>query len=192
MKFRKIIGMFLVIGVLGITGCESEKKEETVPVEEKEEVRKESEEEEAEDTAEVTTEDTAQVTTEDTAEDAQKQFLLGTWGNETALSEDDTMKFSMAYYTEFKEDGTVEQQGYRNMDSGTYKYLDENTVEAVFDHNVFQDAANPEDLDPIEGYVYQVTYYLDREAGTIEAKYSQEFFDALISNATDGILKKVD
>ena len=185
MKWRKIAVIFMLAGVLGITGCKSDSKEEAVKDESvvleeepKEEQKAEQEEDSKEETLEMSEED--------------KMFLLGTWGNETAFDDDPTMQFSMAYYTEFKEDGTVEQNGYRNMDSGTYQYLDENTVEAVFDHNVFHDAANPDDRSPIEGYVYTVTYTIDRDAGTLMAVYSQEFHDAVTSNAEDGILRKTE
>ena len=174
MKWRKIAAIFMLAGVLGMTGCGSDSKEEAV----EEETVVVEEEPEKEESLELSEED--------------KKFLLGTWGNETAFDDDPTMQFSMAYYTQFKEDGTVEQNGYRNIDSGTYQYLDENTVEAVFDHNVFHDAANPDDHTPIEGYSYTVTYTIDREAGTLMAVYSQEFHDALTSNAEDGILRKTE
>lgn len=178
MKSRKILAIMMLIGIVGLTGCgnkvsndnkaEEDKKVETEVVEE------------------------PVVPEEKHTKEEVAELLIGTWGNETAFSDDEVMKFSGAYYTEFNEDGSVIQHGYRNTDKGTYEIMDENVVIALFDHNYYEDPADPDNHDVIEGYVYEVIYHVNHNDGTLDAKYSKDFHEMVMSNATDGILTKMD
>lgn len=181
MKIRKLLAVFMLAGVLGLTGCEQEpdvgtevagEQEQQDEADDKDEQEPEQEEKEDEDVK------------------ALREKIIGTWGNEYAFSDDETMSFSMGYYTQFNEDGTVVQKGYRNTDSGTYQIIDKDTIKATFDHNCYEDPADPDNHDPIKDYIYTVEYEFEEEDGTLEATYSENFHKAVMSNATDGLLRK--
>lgn len=181
MKYRKILAIMMLIGIIGLTGCgdkvSNNNEKENIEVEKAEEDKEERPEKKPEKPK--------------TDKEAVKEFLVGTWGNETAFSEDEVMMYSMAYYTEFNEDGSIVQHGYRNTDKGTYEVIDENVVIALFDHNIYENPEDPDNTDPIDGYVYEVIYHINYEDGTIEAEYSKEFHEKVMSNAEDGILTKM-
>ena len=179
MKMRKLLTVLMLTGVLGIAGCENEPAEPQDVVEEQEE-QDIIEEEPKTEPEELPTFN----------EDEVRSVFIGTWGNEYAFSDDEITAFSMAYHTQFLKDGTVIQTGYRNTDSGTYEIIDENTVKATFDHNCYQDPADPDNHDPIPDYVYTVTYTMNDEDGTLNAVYSENFHELVMSNATDGILRR--
>ena len=186
MKIRKILAIMMLTGIIGLTGCGDKISDNDV----KNEVNTEAEQNKEEDIKEES-EKEPEKPEEKTEKEKVIEFLVGTWGNETAFSEDEVMMYSMAYYTEFKEDGSIIQTGYRNTDKGTYEVIDENVVIALFDHNYYEDPADPDNNAPIEGYVYEVIYHINHENGTIDAEYSKEFHEKVMSNADDGILTKM-
>lgn len=55
--------------------------------------------------------------------------IIGVWGNDAAVSQDSMSSFANAYNTTFSTDGRVSQKGWRNQDAGTYRIVNENTVE---------------------------------------------------------------
>ena len=187
MKIRKILAILMLIGIVGLTGCGDKVSDNNV----KDEVNKEVENNDKEEIKDQPEEEEEEKEEEKTEKEKVKEFITGTWGNETAFSGDEVMMYSMAYYTEFKEDGSVIQTGYRNTDKGTYEVIDENVVIALFDHNFYEDPADPDNHEPIEGYVYEVIYHIDHENGTMEAEYSKEFHEKVMSNAEDGLLTKM-
>ena len=181
MKIRKILAIMMLIGIVGLTGCADKVSDDNVSVEEnkaEEDIKKEPEEPEQKPEAK-------------TDKEMIKEFLVGKWGNEIAFSDESDILYSMAYYTEFNEDGSIISHGYRNTDKGTFEIINKDVAIALFDHNFYEDPADPDNHDPIEGYVYEVIYHINYEEGTIEAEYSNEFHEMCISNAEDGILSKM-
>lgn len=182
MKIRKLITILMLTGILAIAGCEEKAEENPSKTEQQEQIDdKEVLEEEADQEPETEPEFNVEEV---------RSVIIGTWGNDYAFSDDEIMAFSMAYHTQFLKDGTVVQTGYRNTDSGTYEILDEHTVKATFDHNCYEDPADPDDHDPIENYVYTVEYKLNDEDGSMYATYSENFHQLVMSNAADGILRR--
>ena len=181
MKMKNLITVLLLTGVLGITGCEEKPAAETDNVIEEQEPAPEVDTEE---------EEPEQEEVQEFNKEEVRSVIIGVWGNEYAFTDDEIMAFSMAYHTQFLEDGTVIQTGYRNTDSGTYEIIDEHTVKATFDHNCYQDPADPDNHDPIPDYVYTVEYKLNDKDGSMYATYSENFHQLVMSNAEDGILKR--
>ena len=181
MKVRRILAIMMLTCIIGLTGCgekvSDNNEKENIEVENVDDVKEEKPEKKPEKPK--------------PDKETVKEFLAGTWGNEIAFSEDEVMKYSMAYYTEFNEDGSIVQYGYRNTDKGTYEVIDENVVIALFDHNFYENPEELDNTDPIDGYVYEVIYHINYEEGTIEAEYSKEFHEKVMSNAEDGILNKM-
>lgn len=119
------------------------------------------------------------------------ELIIGTWANESALSDDPASSYSGGYFTQFKEDGSVIQSGWRNLDSGHYEIDKSNNIIATFDHNLFY-SPNVADYVSLDGYSYTVVYQYNAEDGTMYADYSAEFEESLSSNAKDGVLYRQD
>ena len=75
------------------------------------------------------------------------------------MTNERSQEYTSRYSTQFKSDGTVETTGYRNIDTGTYEVVGENTIQATFDQNYFESAGQSKQL--IEGYTYTVLYTYD-------------------------------
>ena len=120
-----------------------------------------------------------------------REQILGMWYNEAALSTDQSINYASGYTTEFRDDGTVLQTGYRNQDSGTYRITGVDTLQATFNANSFY-SAETNDYVLSEDYQYTVVYTYDAEADTLYADYSAEFEAAGMSNASDGTLYRMD
>ena len=187
MRVRKLLSVMMLIGIIGLTGCGDKVTDNNVNIEDNADNEVIEEEQDKEEQPEEKPDDKL----EKTDKEITKEFLLGTWGNETAFSDDETMKFSMAYYTEFKEDGSIIQTGYRNKDKGTFEIVNKDVAIALFDHNYYEDPADPDNNEPVDGYVYEVIYHINHEDGTIDAEYSNEFNEMCMSNAEDGVLTKI-
>lgn len=115
--------------------------------------------------------------------------ILGVWGNGSAISDDSGMLWATAYNTTFSADGRVSQKGWRNQDAGTYRVVDENTVVATYSYNTFDSPGYGYQL--IKGYTYTVTYSYNASEDTLYADYSEEFENAVNSNANDGTLYRI-
>lgn len=191
MKIKNTLLILMLAAVLGLSGCEEEATENEVEVEEAagaaknetQENKGTEKDEEMEHPQEIVDE------VEEVDEEKMIDFLVGTWGNDTSFSDDEVMKFSMAYYTEFHPDHTIFQRGYRNSDSGTYEIIDENIIVATFDHNCYEDPADPDNVDPIPDYAYTITYTIN-EDGTMYATHSENFHQCIMSNDLDGLIWK--
>ena len=120
------------------------------------------------------------------ANDSDGQFdITGTWYSEEY---DEVDGWATSYKTIFNPDGTVLQIGWRNEDHGTYEVsADGMCVTAYFKENYIDQPGDGMQL--LDGYEYSVVYKLDPEKQCIYAAYSQEFKDALYSNAEDGVLR---
>ena len=121
------------------------------------------------------------------ANDSDGQFdITGTWYSEEY---DEADSWATSYRTIFNPDGTVLQIGWRNEDHGTYEVsADGMYVTAYFKENYIDQPGDGMQL--LGGYEYSVVYKLDPEKQCIYAAYSQEFKDALYSNAEDGVLQR--
>ena len=121
------------------------------------------------------------------ANDSDGQFdITGTWYSEEY---DEVDGWATSYKTIFNPDGTVLQIGWRNEDHGTYEVsADGMCVTAYFKENYIDQPGDGMQL--LGGYEYSVVYKLDPEKQCIYAAYSQEFKDALYSNAEDGVLQR--
>ena len=121
------------------------------------------------------------------ANDSERQFdITGTWYSEEY---DEVDAWASSYRTIFNPDGTVLQIGWRNEDHGTYEVsADGMYVTAYFKENYIDQPGDGMQL--LGGYEYSVVYKLDPEKQCIYAAYSQEFKDALYSNAEDGVLQR--
>lgn len=126
--------------------------------------------------------------TEDSAEHIAEQ-IIGTWGNQAAVSNDALTSYSSAYETIFSTDGRVVQYGYRNRDVGTYQIVN-HTVLATFDYNMYDTPGYG--FRQIEGYTYTVSYTYDEDDDTLYADYATSFEDAANSNADDGTLYRIN
>ena len=115
----------------------------------------------------------------------ENKKLVGTWGNDAAISEDGL--WALAYETIFSPDGRVAQYGWRNRDCGTYEMTGENTAVATFRENWFDSPGYG--YEKLEGLCYTVTYTYDADTDTLYASYSQDLAD---SNATSGTLHKMN
>lgn len=115
----------------------------------------------------------------------ENKKLVGTWGNDAAVSEEGL--WALAYETIFSPDGRVAQYGWRNRDCGTYEMTGENTAVATFCENWFDSPGYG--YEKLEGLCYTVTYTYDADTGTLYASYSQDLAD---SNATSGTLHKMN
>lgn len=119
--------------------------------------------------------------------DSDGQFdITGTWYSEEY---DEVDGWATSYKTIFNPDGTVLQIGWRNEDHGTYEVsADGMYVTAYFKENYINQPGDG--LQLLDGYEYSVVYKLDPEKQCIYSAYSQEFKDALYSNAEDGVLHR--
>ena len=121
-----------------------------------------------------------------------KNKIVGVWRNNVEKTGDAASDFSAMYTseysTEFRSDGTVECTGYRNIDTGTYEIVGENTIQATFDKNYFEGAAQGKEL--IDGYSYTVLYTYDEDKNTLYAEYDQTFTESGNSNASSGELTR--
>ena len=190
MKFNKALIVLMLAGVLSLTGCTSLDIKDNNPAVNKESENKDSTvKEEPKDK----TDNDKETDEEEIISDNLKaqEFILGEWANEAALHGEEEMKFAMAYYTEFKADGTVHSYGYRNIDNGKYEIVDNNTVKAVFKENYFDNQGGEGNNKPMDNYEYSVVYTLDYDNNVLNAEYSEEFYEACISNASDGILERL-
>ena len=116
-------------------------------------------------------------------------FIVGKWANEAAHLDDPISSYSNSYYTQFNENGTIMQSGWRNQDFGHYKIDNNGKIIATFDVNkVYSPIIG--DYQLLDGYTYTVVYEYNQEDGTLFADYSISFETALYSNAVDGILYK--
>ena len=119
-----------------------------------------------------------------------KNSIVGVWTNALQstgdVATDSSQEYTSRYSTQFKSDGTVETTGYRNIDTGTYEVVGENTIQATFDQNYFESAGQNKQL--IEGYTYTVLYTYDENKDTLYAEYDQTFIEGGYSNASSGEL----
>lgn len=91
--------------------------------------------------------------------------IIGTWTNKNYTSTE-MEKWLTLYTTRFSPDGLVEHYGNRNMDTGTWTRIDENTIIAYFDDCTYTGIGGSMDnLSP-----YQVTYTYDAEKGRLTVK----------------------
>ena len=119
-----------------------------------------------------------------------KNSIVGVWTNALQstgdVATDSSQEYTSRYSTQFKSDGTVETTGYRNIDTGTYEVVGENTIQATFDQNYFESAGQNKQL--IEGYTYTVLYTYDENKDTLYSEYDQTFIEVGYSNASSGEL----
>lgn len=114
-------------------------------------------------------------------------LIIGKWLNEVAYIGGPIASYGGGYYTQFKEDGTVIQNGWRNQDSGHYEIDSKNNIIATFDSNTLYSPSTA-DYRLLDNYTYTVVYRYNYENQTLYADYSIEFEKSGYSNAGDGIL----
>ena len=108
------------------------------------------------------------------------EILTGIWFN-------GEYEWALNYHITFEPDGKVEIKGYRNQDRGTYKAVDDHTIEATFDECLYDS--------PGSGYndmniSYTCTFRYDHETKQLLLSFTGGTFDW--SNNTEGYFTKVD
>lgn len=109
--------------------------------------------------------------------------IIGTWKNE---GYNEIEGWATSYKTVFNLDGTVIQEGWRNKDTGTYEISEDGKYIIAYYFENYIDFQEGWQL--VEDYEYTVTYEIDADNECLYTQYSEEFKEALMSNAEDGML----
>ena len=137
----------------------------------------------------IVSEDATDTNAKSTASLDLSNQIIGTWGNDAAVSQDSLLLWAVAYNTTFSADKRISQTGYRNRDAGLYRVVDEKTVVAQFSYNLYDSPGYG--YQQIKDYTYSITYTYNAEEDTLYADYSKEFEEAIHSNAVDGTLHRI-
>ena len=150
MRKKRLTGC-LTAGILALllSGCG---ETGAVPADtiENEEITAESEEKSEEKPE--TPEETADV--EAGTEEPEQDPIVGTWKTRTNMSYSKWEEWLQTYTTCFSPDGQVVHYGHRNVDRGSWRRIDENTVVADFDQCIYKGIGGEE----FPTYEYSVTY----------------------------------
>ncbi|MCM1252035.1 MAG: hypothetical protein NC321_04375, partial [Clostridium sp.] len=124
------------------------------------------------------TEETAALeeTPETEQEESQQDWIVGTWKTRTDTSDSALEMWMQTYTTCFSPDGQVVHYGHRNVDRGSWRRIDENTVVADFEQCIYKGIGGEEY--PI--YEYSVTYWFNEDKTSLSRsmKYGgQKYFN---------------
>ncbi|MCM1153828.1 MAG: hypothetical protein NC392_00580 [Roseburia sp.] len=114
-------------------------------------------------------------------EESQQDWIVGTWKTRTDTSDSALEMWLQTYTTCFSPDGQVVHYGHRNVDRGSWRRIDENTVIADFDQCIYKGIGGEEY--PIDEY--SVTYRFNEDKTSLSrtslsrsTRYEERYFTA--------------
>ncbi|MCM1426931.1 MAG: hypothetical protein NC118_10025 [Eubacterium sp.] len=120
----------------------------------------------------------------------EQDAIVGTWKTRTDTSDSALEMWMQTYTTCFSPDGQVVHYGHRNVDKGSWRRIDENTVIADFDQCIYKGIGGEEY--PI--YEYSVTYRFNEDKTSLSRsmKYGrQKYFTARVEKEGGAVYPQV-
>lgn len=102
-------------------------------------------------------------------DDKTEDLILGEW---VIIDYDSPMPIKYVTYVIFYKEGIVKQINDKELNIGTYEFIDANTIKVVFDENYVGDFLNDDFLEPEkQEYIYEIEYKFDYRVDQMTAFY---------------------